>query len=1282
MKKVVGPVGIVAILPHETRLRPRYPHPRFGWVTRATGRGKVTFALFLSLTALFFSGPSGAIDVPIASCTASGGACTSTPPNPVYEGPGPANWEDAIQLGCRRFAAAHRVGANCACGGTVCSTVTSCSVISIVGAFVGAQSAPGTGDVEAVDSFSGNFADFGERSLVGCTCPPGAGFKLDGSCQCNGGLIWNGTSCVSSCTNPNYLNTCPTTPVIPDKNSGSCGPGNPCNPGAGIKIQRETVFADRILGLELVYNSRRVGAASVLKPAPFAAGWSHSFGRQLITTIGGGQIGALRPDGRVLQYLPPPSGNTYLADADIADRLDVVKDAGGTITGWTYYDAASDATEQYDAPGKLLELRQRNGQVLTFTYSTPSTPPTTARKPDLLIEATDQFGRKLQFFYDMVHRVVRMLDVGGQTYLFGYDEATAVVNTVDVTGNNLTTITFPDLSTRRYHYNEPANTSGASLLTSLTGITDENGVRFATYKYDTQGRPISTEHAGGAELTTFAYNGDGSAVVTDPLGVARTYGYSAIHGVAKNTGITGPVCPECGPASQTFDANGNVSSRTDWNGNRTNYVYDLTRNLETSRTEGLTSAGAVTPATRTIETQWHATLRLPTQITEKDAGGATLRTTSFTHDANGNVLTRTVTAGSNSRTWTYTYNANGSVLTMNGPRTDVSDVTTYTYYDNAATCPGAAPLGCRGQVETVTNAAGHVTQITEYNAHGQPLTIVDPNNLTTTLAYDSRQRLTSRNVGGEITSYEYDGVGQLTKVTLPDSSFLSYTYDAAHRLKEIGDNLGNRILYTLDAMGNRTLEEVRDPANALAQTRSRVYSSLNRLAQEIGAAGQMTAYAYDNQGNVTAIDGPLAGTVDVTANLYDALNRLTRVTDPNSGQVNYGYNPLDQLTSVTDPRTLVTSYGYDGLNNLNQQVSPDTGTTNNTYDAAGNLLTQTDAKGQVTTYTYDALNRITSIAYQGGATHGYQYDQGINGLGRLTQITEPNSITQYVYNQKGRLTSETRTLNAIAYVTGYSYDAAGRMTSITYPSGRQITYTLDSLGRIQQIDTTQGGTPQTVVSNVAYRPFGPVAAFTFGNGQTYTRGFDQDGRIASYTLATQATAVCYDAASRIIGLSANCTPPYALSFGYDSLDRLTQAILPASNFGYGYDAVGNRTSRTAGANTDSYAYPGTSNRLSSITPASGPLRSYLHDANGSVTADGLNTYAYDTRGRLTQAVSVIGASTYQVNSLGQRIRKTNTQGDTVYHYDAQGRLIAESSPAGAVQREYLYLGDIPVAVIQ
>jgi YD repeat-containing protein len=1063
------------------------------------------------------------------------------------------------------------------------------------------------------------------------------------------------------------------------KNNGPCGTiANPCNPGNGNKFEQQAIYRGPN-GFELVlsFNTHDLLAGR------FGTRWTDSFDRQIL--IVDGNAVTYRGDGRALQFVPG-AGGTWVADDGNADRLIELPLPTPPGPKWELHVADSDQVETFNEAGTLLSVRFRAGLITTtafadgtggpngsFLLNTSGQPTTTPLPAGTLFRFIDHFGRTIQIDRDIkTFRVTRITDPAGGIYRVAYD-----------THDNIASITFSDGKVRSYLYNEPALTGGAiTFRNALTGIIDENGARYATFQYNGEERVVLSEHAGGVNRYTMSYGTStpttaAPTAVTDPLNVTRTYNFQAITGALRNTAFTGSPCPDCGPQSGTFDANSNPASRTDWNGNRTNYIYDLTRNLETSRIEGLTSAGAATSATRTIETQWHATFRLPIQITEKDAGGAILRTTSMSYDPSGNMLTRTITAGASSRTWTYTYNANGSVLTIDGPRTDVADVTTYTYYPN-----DDLDLGKRGNVATITNAAGHVTNITAYNVHGQPLTIIDPNGLTTTLAYDARQRLTSRSVGGETTSYEYDGVGQLTKVTLPDGSFLSYTYDPAHRLTQIADSLGNRIASTLDAMGNRTLEEVRDPANQLAQTRSRVYSNLNRLAQEIGAQAQTTTYGYDNQGNVTSIDGPLAGAVDVTTNAYDALNRLVRVTNPNAGQVNYGYNALDQLTSVSDPRTLTTSYAYDGLNNLNRQVSPDTGTTTNTYDAAGNLLTQTDAKGQVTSYAYDALNRVTNITYQGGATHSYQYDQGVNGLGRLTQVTEPNSTTQYAYDQKGRLISETRIINAVSYATSYSYDTAGRLTGMTYPSGRQVTYTLDSLGRIQQINTIKDTTTQMVVSSVAYRPFGPSQGFTFGNNQTYTRGFDQDGRIASYTLAVQSFAVGYDAASRIGFISDIGNPANSNTYSYDSLDRLTNAVLPGTPFAYSYDAVGNRLSKTVGSSTDTYAYAPTANRLASITPGAGPLKNYVHEATGSVTADGVNTYAYDTRGRLTQALSVVGTSNYQINSLGQRIRKTNPQGDTLYHYDAQGRLIAESSASGALQKEYLYLGDIPVAVIQ
>jgi YD repeat-containing protein len=100
--------------------------------------------------------------------------------------------------------------------------------------------------------------------------------------------------------------------------------------------------------------------------------------------------------------------------------------------------------------------------------------------------------------------------------------------------------------------------------------------------------------------------------------------------------------------------------------------------------------------------------------------------------------------------------------------------------------------------------------------------MTDANGLVTTMTYDERGRLKTSSAAGETTRYDYDGVGNLAKLTLPDGTYLSYGYDAAQRLTSITDSLGNTVAYTLDDLGNRKREDTKDPSGALAQTMSRV----------------------------------------------------------------------------------------------------------------------------------------------------------------------------------------------------------------------------------------------------------------------------------------------------------------------------------------------------------------------------------------------------------------------------------------------------------------------------
>ena len=525
----------------------------------------------------------------------------------------------------------------------------------------------------------------------------------------------------------------------------------------------------------------------------------------------------------------------------------------------------------------------------------------------------------------------------------------------------------------------------------------------------------------------------------------------------------------------------------------------------------------------------------------------------------------------------------------------------------------------------------------------------------------------------------------------PDGSQLHYVYDGAHRLTEVRDALGNRIVYTLDAMGNRTQEQVFDPNGTLSRAHQREYDALNRLFRDIGGANpasQITQYAYDANGNLTQVSDPLGR---VTNHSYDALNRLIQDLQPpsTSGATRpastYDYDSQDRLSRVTDARSLSTAYSVDGLGNRTQTASPDTGTSTVSYDEAGNIKTRTDAKGQLSQYSYDALNRLTQTHLHDGTRQSYTYDQGVNALGRLSSLAEYDSAdallsrVDLAYDAWGRVTGYTQSLAGTSGSVHYHYDAGGRLDQLTYPSGRSVEYSYNFAGQLQRIGTTAPGqgTSKTVVENIAYQPFGAVARFTYGNGQQFNRGFDLDGRIALYSLGAGNYALGYDAASQLRLVSDVTDPNWLSQYDYDGLGRLTHAQPPGESYAYTYDGVGNRLTRTTAGGTTNTTYSASSNRLATISGVA-----VQFDANGSLLSGlGAVDLGYDARGRLTQAVSASNTTAYYIDALGQRIRKSNLSTDTLYYYDLGGHLIAEGTLGGAPIKEYLYLGDLPVGVV-
>jgi len=506
---------------------------------------------------------------------------------------------------------------------------------------------------------------------------------------------------------------------------------------------------------------------------------------------------------------------------------------------------------------------------------------------------------------------------------------------------------------------------------------------------------------------------------------------------------------------------------------------------------------------------------------------------------------------------------------------------------------------------------------------------------------------------------------------------VQYTYDAAHRLTKITDGAGNYIVYTLDNLGNRTAENSYTSTGTLHRTHSRTFSTLDLLATDVNAAGTAavtTTYGYDSNGNQKTIDAPLSRN---TTNAYDALNRLSQVTDPNSGNTYFGYDANDNLASVKDPRSLTTSYVHNGYGDVKSLTSPDTGTTTSTYDSGGNLATATDARSAIATYTYDALNRVLTAAYKQGSTTDqtitFTYDAGTNGKGHLTGASDANHVLSWSYDSHGRVIGKGQTVGTVTKSVGYAYTNAD-LTGLTTPSGQAVVYGYNSNHQVVSISIN--GT--TLLNGVTYEPFGGVNGWTWGNGTTYSRSYNTDGLVSQIN-AVETTNYAYDNANRISGITNTTNSALSWTYGYDLLDRLTSAGVSGTSFGWTYDANGNRLTQTG---TDEWTLNvrSTNNQITSTTGTQ--ARTYTYDAAGNSLTYQTNTFTYSDSDRLKTLKVGSSTTTYVINALGQRVKKSGGSAGTVlYMYDETGHTLGEYTSTGALTEETIWLGDIPVATI-
>jgi RHS repeat-associated protein len=1017
--------------------------------------------------------------------------------------------------------------------------------------------------------------------------------------------------------------------------------GNMCE-----SVTDYTTVGQNSLAFIRTYNSMNFSDniyASALGP-----NWRHNYDRY-IRAVSSTQTTAERPDGQVINFTKPSS--TWVPDADMDYTL---TKSGSTWTLTTPDDVVETYTET-GGKGTLDSIVWPNGYTQTLAYSSGK-----------LSTVTDSYSRVLTLTYTSA-KLTGVSTPDSATLTYGY-----------------TTVSSKDLLTSVAYNTSPGTSqtyvyANSNLPFALTSITDENGNTNAQWTYDGAGRALSEQHAGGADLTSVAYDDtNGQRTVTGPLNEALTYSFTSDHNLQKVSSIARAAASPVASATRyfTYDGNGFLATSTDWNGNSTHYTNN-SHGKSTSITEAYGTGLARTTTisydancprkpeviTRTnliITNNWdNTTCVLLTRTEEDDTGGST--------DGQTHV-------------WTWTYNGTGQVLTTQRPRTGTTVKNTYTYSG--------------GKLATVTDQLSHVWTINTANGTGQPTQITDPNGVVTDLTYDNRNRLLTKTVNAstdEVTTYTYTGSGQINLITFADSSTLDYDYDNAQRLTKITNTAGETINYTLNAMGKPTTTTIKDSGGNTKKSNTATYDVLGNMLTYVGSGGvnETTSFSYDGESNPTSVTDPNSKT---TSTAWDALNRASTVTDPLTHTAAPTYNNLDYVTAQTDFLGYSTSYTRDGFGNAIARSSPDTGSWSFTYNEDNRLTAVTDARSVAKSLTYDAVDRFTAMSITGysGEAETYTYDDttgGNKGISRLTSWTDESGSGSRVYDNFGNITSETRVINSKTYTTTYAYDLANRITQIIYPSGRYVTYTYDSSGYLTTVTTkpSAGGGVTTLASSIVHKPFGPIASFTFGNSEAHTRTYSNNYWLTDIDTVYSGTYVqrldfAYDYAGNLTSITDNINSARNETYTVDDLNRLHTASGDYGSLTYTYDNNSGRATRVKGATTWTTTRVSSKNRVDHISDGTNQ-RDFTWTANGNMATDdrdgiggGALANTYGGRDRLESMTVGANTVTFKVNAFDQRVSKAFSGTTTHYIHDVRGLIIAEANgSSGATTTEYVWM---------
>jgi RHS repeat-associated protein len=703
------------------------------------------------------------------------------------------------------------------------------------------------------------------------------------------------------------------------------------------------------------------------------------------------------------------------------------------------------------------------------------------------------------------------------------------------------------------------------------------------------------------------------------------------------------------------------------------------------------------------------------------------------------------------------FDANGQLTTYayadtNGPGRD--NLTSVINPLNERVCYGYDGRGNRTTVSRThaSNQAGCNNAIltAAYNNYGGPSNFVDGEGRNYRVAYDPTKPWLATNVQFQrgtttihLGGFTWTAQGSIDRQTDANGITTDYDYDAygnviQQTVLNAGNTASRTTQYTYDLMGRaQTMLSSDQDGNPATQDRLKTlytYDGLGRILSEtqVAAANESlilgkTTYQYDANGNRTHVTVSVYNTEtgaflrdEVTVYIYDAANRVTRITQPDGGitERSYDYrgNVIEEAV-LNGAERIVTRYGYDNLGRMTQQIryadTPYAAITTYTYDATGRQLTITDPNGVITTNVYEAgTGRLITVWVDRGAqrtTTTYEYLNAANPTQLTrTSVSSPGLQTQttaYQYDEQGRLFRTTNGAgSAQPILTENLYQNSGRQWATkTTPS---ITSTIfsascnsfDGFGQVlisvnncnlanPQFNFTENQTADYYATLHVYQPDGKldftrdivnaVSAYDYnllGQSVTLIQGEGATPNITrSVYDSSGRTLKTIDAAGRemVYGVEYLATGRRETSLALGDLADATDDQLTTQTF----DLAGRMTASTdAKGNTTTYTYhPGTM-LLHTVTNPANETVTYTYTPSGLIQtiANGNNhttTFNY-SYGLQTQKIWPDGkCEKFTYDAFGRMIRH-DLAADTCetsvnrpyreYQYDVHGRQIQEA----------------------